>query len=102
MTFYQLFRLADFLNANLANVVYLDIKEETSFKEAFGEFRKKVDDTRVKGQYIVVLPDDAEDRDRLYKGIKDYCKGIEDNAELVVGIDEDGFDKIVIKVNETK
>ena len=102
MTYYQLFKLADFLSANEAVTTYIELEEETSFKEAFGEFRKIVDDTRVKGLYIVVLPDDTKDRDRLYKGIKDFCKGIENNTEMVVGIDENGFDKIVIKVDETK
>ena len=102
MTYYQLFRLADFLNANLANTVFCDIKEETRFSEAFGNINPIVNDMKVKGLYIVVLPDDVEDRDNLLKGIKDYCKDIEYTSTMVYGVDEDDFDKIVIGVDETK
>lgn len=103
MTYYQLFKLADFLNASQAVSTYLEIEEETSFKEAFGDFPlAMVNEGRVKGLYIVVFPENEEDRDFLYKGILKYCKDIEFYCSLFMGIDKDGMDKIIIGVDETK
>lgn len=103
MTYYQLFKLADFLNASQAVSTYLEIEEETSFKEAFGDFPlAMVNEGRVKGLYIVVFPESEEDREFLYKGILKYCKDIEFYCSLFMGIDKDGMDKIIIGVDETK
>lgn len=103
MTYYQLFKLADFLNASEAVTTYIEIEEETSFKEAFGDFPlTMVNEGRVKGLYIVVFPESDEDREFLYRGILKYCKDIEFNCSMFMGIDKDGMDKIIIGVDETK
>ena len=103
MTYYQLFKLSDFLSINHAFTTYVEIKEETSFKDAFGDFPLAMfNDTKVKGLYIVIFPEDAEDRESIYKGILEYCKDIEYCCSMFMGTDKDGFDKIIIGVDETK
>lgn len=103
MTYYQLFKLADFLSANEASSVYVELEEETSFKEAFGDFPlAMVNESKVKGLYIVVFPESEVDKEFLYKGILNYCKDIEFNSTIFMGVDKDGIDKIVIGVDETK
>lgn len=103
MTYYQLFKLADFLSANEAVTTYVELEEETSFKEAFGDFPlAMVNDMKVKGLYIVVFPESEVDREYLYKGILNYCKDIEFYCTMFMGVDRDGTDKIVIDVDETK
>lgn len=103
MTYYQLFKLADFLSVNEASSVYVELEEETSFKEAFGDFPlAMVNESKVKGLYIVVFPESEVDKEFLYKGILNYCKDIEFNSTMFMGVDKDGIDKIVIGVDETK
>ena len=104
MTYYQLFKLADFLSANEAVTTYIELEEETSFKEAFGDFPLvKVDDeAKAKGLYIVVFPESEVDKAYLYKGIMNYCKDIEYTSTIFMGIDKNGIDKIIIGVDETK
>ena len=103
MTYYQLFKLADFLSANEAVTTYLELKEETSFKEAFGDFPlAMVNEAKAKGLYIVVFPESETDKEFLYKGILNYCKDIEYTSTIFMGVDRDGIDKIIIGVDETK
>lgn len=103
MTYYQLFKLADFLSANEASTVFVELEEETSFKEAFGDFPlAMVNESKVKGLYIVVFPESEVDKEFLYKGILNYCKDIEFTSTIFMGVDKDGFDKIIIGVDETK
>lgn len=103
MTYYQLFKLADFLSANEAVTTYIELEEETSFKDAFGEFPlHMINDLMVKGLYIVVFPESETDKEYLYKGILNYCKDIEFYCTMFMGVDRDGTDKIVIGVDETK
>ena len=104
MTYYQLFKLADFLSANEASTVFVELEEETSFKEAFGDFPlARVDDeAKAKGLYIVVFPESELDKAYLYKGILNYCKDIEYSSTIFMGVDRDGIDKIIIGVDETK
>lgn len=101
MTYNQLFKLTDFLNGFQAVTTFIELTEETSFKEAFGELNAFVDDTKVKGLYIVVFPEDTEDRECIINGIKNYCKDIELTSTIVSGINRDGFDMIVIEADET-
>ena len=103
MTYNQLFKLADFLSANQAITTYIEIEEETSFKEAFGDFPFAMfDEAKAKGLYIVVFPESSVDREYLYNGILDYCKDIQYTSSIFMGIDKDGIDKIIIGVDETK
>ena len=104
MTYYQLFKLADFLSANEAVTTYIELEEETSFKEAFGDFPlAKVDDeAKAKGLYIVAFPESELDKAYIYKGILNYCKDIEYTSTIFMGVDRDGIDKIIIGVDETK
>ncbi len=103
MTYYQLFKLADFLSANEASTVYVELKEETSFKEAFGDFPlAMINESKVKGLYIVVFPESEVDKEFLYKGILNYCKDIEFTSTIFMGVDRDGIDKIIIGVDESK
>lgn len=103
MTYNQLFKLADFLSANEAVTTYIEFEEETSFKEAFGDFPfAMLDEAKAKGLYIVVFPESSVDREYLYNGILDYCKDIQYTSSIFMGIDKDGIDKIIIGVDETK
>ena len=49
-----------------------------------------------------MFPESDEDREFLYRGILKYCKDIEFNCSMFMGIDKDGMDKIIIGVDETK
>ena len=102
MTYYQLFKLADFLSANEAVTTYIELKEETSFKEAFGDFPLVKVDDEAKGIYIVVFPESEVDKEYIYNGILNYCKDIEYTSTIFMGVDRDGIDKIIIGVDETK
>ena len=102
MTYNQLFKLADFLSANEAVTTYIELEEETSFKEAFGDFPLVDDEAKVKGLYIVVFPESETDKEYLYNGIMKYCKDIEYTSTIFMGVDRDGIDKIIIGVDETK
>lgn len=103
MTYYQLFKLSDFLSINHAISIYTEIEDETSFKDAFGDFPlAMVNDKMVKGLYIVIFPEDEEDRESIYKGILEYCPGIKFYCSMFMGVDRDGIDKIIIGVDETK
>lgn len=103
MTYYQLFKLADFLSANEAVTTYAELEEETSFKEAFGDFPLAMfNEMKVKGLYIVVFPENKDDMENLYIAILNYCKDIEFYCTMFMGVDRDGIDKIIIDVNETK
>lgn len=103
MTYYQLFKLADFLSANEASTVFVELEEETSFKEAFGDFPlAMINESKVKGLYIVVFPESEVDKEFLYKGILNYCKDIEFTSTIFMGVDRDGIDKIIIGVDESK
>lgn len=103
MMYYQLFKLSDFLSMNHAISVYTEIEDEKSFKDAFGDFPlAMVNDKMVKGLYIIIFPEDEEDREIIYKGILEYCPGIEFYCSMFMGVDRDGFDKIIIGVDETK
>ena len=104
MTYLQLFKLADFLSANEAVTTYIELEEETSFKEAFGDFPLAMvgDGGKAKGLYIVVFPESETDKEYLYNGILNYCKDIEFTSTIFMGVDRNGIDKIIIGVDETK
>lgn len=103
MTYYQLFKLADFLSANEVVSTFVELEEEISFKDAFGDFPlAMVNEKKVKGLYIVVFPESEVDKEYLYKGILKYCKDIEFYSTMFMGRDRDGQDKIIIGVDETK
>ena len=103
MTYYQLFKLSDFLSINHAISIYTEIEDETSFKDAFGDFPlNMVNDKMVKGLYIVIFTEDEEDRESIYKGILEYCPDIKFYCSMFMGVDRDGIDKIIIGVDETK
>lgn len=103
MTYYQLFKLSDFLSANEAVTTYIEIEEETSFQEAFGVFPfVSLEGAKAKGLYIVVFPESDVDKEYLYKGILNYCKDIEYTSSIFMGVDRDGIYKIVIGVDESK
>lgn len=102
MTYYQLFKLADFLSANEAVTTFIELEEETSFKEAFGDFPMVPVNDEAKGLYIVVFPESETDKEYLYNGILNYCKDIEYTSTIFMGVDRDGIDKIIIGVDETK
>ena len=103
MTYYQLFKLEDFLNANEEQVIHLELEEETSYEQAFGDLGSPwLNECKAKGLYIVVFPEDAKDMANIYDGILNYCKDIEYNFTLSMGVDRDGIYKIVIGVDETK
>lgn len=105
MTYYQLFKLADFLSTNQAITTFIELEEATSFQEAFGELvisGVSLEGLMTKGLYIVVFPESEIDRNYLYEGIIKYCKDIEFNCTMISGVDRDGIYKLIIGVDETK
>ena len=98
-----MFKLSDFLSINQAISIYTEIEDETSFKDAFGDFPlAMVNDTMVKGLYVVIFPEDEKDRESIYKGILEYCPNIEFYCSMFMGVDKDGIHKIIIGIDETK
>lgn len=103
MTYYQLFKLEDFLAANEEQVIHIELTEETTYEQAFGELGIPwLNQSKAQGLYIVVFPEDAQDMNDIYDGILNYCKDIEYYFTLAMGVDRDGIYKIVIGVDETK
>ena len=52
--------------------------------------------------YILVFPDNDEDCEFLYKGIKESSKDMQFYCSLFSDLTEDGFHRIIIGVDETK
>ena len=103
MTYYQLFKLEDFLSANEEQVIHLELTEETTYEQAFGDLGSPwLNQSKAQGLYIVVFPEDTKDMADTYDGILNYCKDIEYYFTLAMGVDRDGICKIVIGVDETK
>ena len=103
MTYYQLFKLEDFLSACEGPVIHLELTEETTYEQAFGDLGSPwLNQSKAQGLYIVVFPEDAKDMADTYDGILNYCKDIEYYFTLAMGVDRNGICKIVIGVDETK
>ena len=103
MMYKQLFQLEDFLSEEGVNPIHIEIKESTTLEKAFGKSANPLfDDLKVQGLYIVVFPENDEDFDNLYEGIKNSCKDMQFYCSLFADRNEDGFYRIIIGVNETK
>lgn len=62
MTLKQLFQIEDFLSINRCLTVHVEIAAESTFEDAFGKtYSPNMDDIKVKGLYIVILPEDDDD-----------------------------------------
>lgn len=104
MTYKQLFKLEDFLSAAEANPLHIELEEKTTIEKAFGKSANPLfDDLGVgPGMYILVFPDNDEDCEFLYKGIKESSKDMQFYCSLFSDLTEDGFHRIIIGVDETK
>lgn len=82
MTLKQLFQIEDFISINGCINVHVEIKAESTIKEAFGEtFTTDVDDVKVKGLYIIIFPEDDDDARDMRKGLENVfsLNGIDAN-----------------------
>lgn len=71
MTLKQLFQIEDYLSVTGCLNTHIEIKDESTIKEAFGEtFTIDMDNVKVKGLYIVIFPDDDDDARDIRKGLK--------------------------------
>ena len=62
MIYKQLFQLEDFLSRAKANLIHIEIEEQSTLEKAFGKSANPLfDDLRVQGLYIVVFPEDDTD-----------------------------------------
>ena len=78
MTLKQLFHIEDYLSINGCLNIHIEIKDESTIKEAFGEtFTIDMDDVKVKGLYIVIFPEDDDD-----------ARGIRQGLEVIFSLDE--------------
>lgn len=103
MMYKQLFQLEDFLSEEGVNPIHIEIKESSTLEKAFGKSANPLfDDLKVQGLYIVVFPENDEDFDNLYEGIKNSSKDMQFYCSLFADRNEDGFYRIIIGVNETK
>lgn len=103
MIYKQLFQLEDFLSEAGVNPIHIEIKEPSTLEKAFGKSANPLfDDLKVQGLYIVVFPENDEDFDSLYEGIKNSSKDMQFYCSLFADRNEDGFYRIIIGVDETK
>lgn len=103
MIYKQLFQLEDFLSREKANLIHIEIEEQSTLEKAFGKSANPLfDDLRVQGLYIVVFPEDDTDFAYLYEGIKTSSKDMQFYCSVFADRNEDGFHRIIIGVNETK
>lgn len=71
MTLKQLFQIEDYLNINECLNFHIEIEDESTIKEAFGEtFTIDMDYVKVKGLYIVIFPEDDDDARNIRKGLE--------------------------------
>ena len=71
MTLKQLFQIEDYLSVTGCLNTHIEIKDESTIKEAFGEtFTIDMDDVKDIGLYIVIFPDDDDDARDIRKGLK--------------------------------
>lgn len=102
MTYKQLFLLEDFLSAAGANPIHIEIKEQSTIEKAFGKSANPLfDDLKVQGLYIAVFPEDDTDYEYLYEGIKKSSKDMQFSCSLFADMNEDGFHRIIIGVDES-
>ena len=104
MTLKQLFQIEDFISINGCINVHVEIKAESTIKEAFGEtFTIDMDDVKVKGLYIVIFPEDDDDARAIRKGLETIFSLDENKANLYVYRDMFTFDfRIAIEVERYK
>lgn len=104
MTLKQLFKIEDYLSINGCLNIHIEIKGESTFKEAFGEtFTIDMDDIKVKGLYIIIFPNDDDDARDLRKGIERILSLYEINANWYVYRDMLTADlRIAIEVEKYK
>ena len=85
MTLKQLFQIEDYLSVTGCLNTHIEIKDESTIKEAFGEtFTIDMDDVKVKGLYIVIFPDDDDDARDIRKGLKTILSLYDIDANLYV------------------
>lgn len=104
MTYKELFKIEDFLNVNQSVTVHLEIEKESTFKEAFGEtYNEGLDDVKVQGLYIIIIPEDDDDARDTYKGLTNLYLNKDFNSCFILYRDMLTADlRIAIEVNETK
>ena len=85
MTLKQLFLIEDYLSVTGCLNTHIEIKDESTIKEAFGEtFTIGMDNVKVKGLYIVIFPDDDDDARDIRKGLKTILSLYEIDTNLYV------------------
>lgn len=104
MTLKQLFQIEDFVSTNGCKNVHVEIKALSTIKEAFGEtFTLEMDDVKVKGLYIIILPKDDDDARDMHKGLENIFGLYEIDANLYVYRDMLTTDfRIAIEVEKYK
>ena len=104
MTYKELFKIEDFLNVNQSVTVHLEIEKESTFKEAFGEtYNEVLDDVKVQGLYIIIIPEDDDDARDTYKGLVNLFDNKDFNSNFYFYRDMLTADlRIAIEANESK
>lgn len=71
MTYKDLFKLESLLSEFKADVIHVELKQETAFPYAFGESTSELTNTSVyKGLFIMVIPNDDREFNAIYLGLK--------------------------------
>ena len=104
MTLKQLFQIEDFISINGCINIHVEIKAESTIKEAFGEtFTSDMDDVKVKGLYIIIFPEDDDDARDMRKGLENIFGLYEIDANWYVYRDMLTTDfRIAIEVEKYK
>lgn len=104
MTYKELFKIEDFISMNQVVTVHTEIEKESTFAEAFGRtFNEVLDDKKVQGLYIIIIPEDDDDARDTYKGLVNLFDNKDFNSNFYFYRDMLTADlRIAIEVKETK
>ena len=71
MTYLDLFRLESYLSEFKADIIHVELKQETAFPYAFGASASELTNiTAFKGLFIMIIPKDDREFNNIYLGLK--------------------------------
>ena len=99
MKYVDLFKLEDCLSSNLANIMHVEVEEETTYEKAFnvtGPFKN----LKAKGLFIVVFCEDEAEAIYLWNAINNAVQEFKFSNSMLQTKNEDGDYRLIIEVNE--
>ena len=99
MKYGDLFKLEDCLTRHLAEIMHVEVEEETTYEKAF-YVTGALKNNKAKGLYIIVFCEDEAEAIYLWNVIKhNFIEFKSDNSKLQTVV-ENGDCRLIIEVNE--